>query len=224
MSYRQLARRIALVLAVATAACGHPEQRVVDQYFNAVNAQDNQTLSSFAAVKFAQKVDKWTITQVGPESKSPAPLPDLVKKAKDIDRQIAENKKAANAYALEHLAQVDRVRELQRGDQKIPANLSAVAAEWDKYNQKDRELKKAQAEAKEAVDKEKRDVQLSVGDVADVETLAGEVTTKQVDLQLTIKGEPQNYAMGLKRYNLQSSGQSGRMMSRWVIHSLDPKK
>jgi septal ring factor EnvC (AmiA/AmiB activator) len=224
MSDRQLSRSCALVLTVLAAACGHPEQRVVDQYFNAVNAQDNQTLSSFAAVKFSQKVDKWTITSVGQESKAPAPLPELVKKVKQIEAQIQANKKEANAYALENLAQVDRVRELQRKDAKIPPNLAAVAARWDEFNQKDRELKKAQAEAKDAADREKRDVQLSVGEVADIESLSGEVTTKPVELQLTLKGEPQNYTMGLKRYNLQSSGQTGRMMSRWVIHSLEPRK
>jgi len=60
---------------VATVACGHAEQRVVDQYFNAVNAQDTQTLSSFAAVKFDKKVQRWSIVQVQPETRGPAPLP-----------------------------------------------------------------------------------------------------------------------------------------------------
>ena len=45
-----------VVAAAVVVACGHAEQRVVDQYFGAVNQGDDQTLASFAAVKFDKKV------------------------------------------------------------------------------------------------------------------------------------------------------------------------
>ena len=54
---------LAAVVALAGVACGHPEKSVVDQYFNAVNAKDTQTLSSFAAVTFDKKVDRWAISR-----------------------------------------------------------------------------------------------------------------------------------------------------------------
>lgn len=222
MRTQHLTRAVAPVVALVAVACGYPEQRVIDQYFNAVNAQDNQTLSSFAAVKFDQKVDKWTITQVSPEVKGPATLPDLVAKVKDIEKQIADNKKAASQYFLDN-PKVVQVQELQRKDAKIPGGLQAIAAEWDKFNMKDRELKKALAEAKEAVDKEKRDVELSVGQIADVESLPGEVVTKTLEMTLTIKGEPKPYVMGLRKYELQPGGQGGRTVSRWIVHTLDSK-
>jgi hypothetical protein len=211
-----------LVAPLLAIACGHAEQRVLDQYFNAVNAQDNQTLSSFAAVRFDQKVDKWSIVSVSEESKGPAGLPDLVKKAKDVEKQIAENKKAASQFFLDN-PKVVQVQEAQRKDGKVPAGLAGVAAEWEKFNQKDRDLKKSLAEAKEAVDREKRDVQLSVGDLPDLESLTGSVTSKTVDLNLTIKGEAKPYVMGLKKYELNPSGQGGRMISRWIVHKLDAK-
>ena len=44
-------------LGLALAACGHRDQRLVDQYFNAVNSKDNQTLGSFAAVGSTRR---WT--------------------------------------------------------------------------------------------------------------------------------------------------------------------
>jgi hypothetical protein len=209
-------------MALLAGACGHPEQRVIDQYFNAVNAQDNQTLSSFAAVKFDQKVDRWSIVQVSPETRSPAALPTLIQKTKDIDKQIADNKKAASQYVLDTPKAVE-VMELQRKNAKIPGNLAAVAAEWDKYNDKDRELKKALADAKEAADREKRDVLLSVENVPEIESLPGEQVEKQVDLTLTIKGEPKNYTMNLRKYDLQAAGQGGRKVSRWIVHKLEPK-
>ena len=46
MRHRGHAPLAMLALLAITAACGHPEKSVVDSYFNAVNAHDNQTLSS----------------------------------------------------------------------------------------------------------------------------------------------------------------------------------
>lgn len=213
----------ALFAALAVVACGHPEKRVVDQYFNAVNAQDNQTLSSFAVVRFDKKVDRWAIVGVSPEAKSPATLPDLAKKAKDIDKQIADNKKQAAAFAQENVTAWNQISDILGKNGKIPANLQKVASERERFNQTDRELKKTAAEAKEALERERRNAQLSVGQLTDLDNLPGEMTSKTYDLDLTIGGKAQNYVMGLRKYDLQPSGQAGRVMSRWVVHSLEPK-
>lgn len=224
MNDRGGGRWIVLALALAAAACGHREQRVVDQYFGAVNAQDNQTLSSFALVGFDQKVDKWTITQEFPEQREPAPLPDLAKKQKAAGQAVADNKKAAGAYSLEHLTDVDQVRELlKRSGAKIPPKLQPIADQWEKFGKQDRELKKALAEAKDAFEKEKKNATLSVGAVEDVESLAGEMVSKQLELALTIGGQSQAYVMTLRKYEMASGGQGPRVMSRWVVASLAPK-
>lgn len=215
------ALRIALALGLAGAACGHPEKKVVDQYFLATNANDTQTLSSFAAVKFEKKVDRWSIASVGAESRVPAPLPDLAQKAKDIDAEMAENKKAASAYRNDHFAEVDQVRSTKDG--KIPPKLQSVKADWDKFEQKDKELKKALAEAKDALEKERRNVALSVGDVNDVETLKGEMLSKDVELDLTIQGQSTPYVMTLRKYELEPAGQGQRLISRWVVFGLQSK-
>jgi hypothetical protein len=223
MRTKLLTPGVALVAALVAAACGHSEQRVVDQYFNAVNQQDNQTLSSFAAVKFDKKVDRWVIVSVSPDTKVPATLPELSKKVKETDKQIADNKKRAAAFAQENVSAWNQVSDVLGKNGKVPPKLQGIASEREKFNQTDRELKKALAEAKDALDRERRNVQLSVGDVTDVENLSGEVTTKNVDLDLRIGGKTQRYVMGLRRYELQSGGQAGRRVSRWVIYSLEPK-
>lgn len=224
MSDRRASLRIILSLALWAAACGAPEKKVVDQYFTAVNAKDNQTLSSFAVVSFDKKVDRWAITQAQPESRVAAPLPDLAQKVKDVESQLAENKKAYNAYFLEHPQEVDQVRELlKKPGATIPPKLKAHADKWQEFVQKERELKKALAEAKDAVDREKRSVVLSVGQLDDVETLKGEMVTKSLELNLTVSGQVQAYVMTLRKYELQTEGQAGRVLSRWVIHGLQPK-
>jgi hypothetical protein len=200
MSERKSALLIVLGLAVTGAACGHPEQPVVDQYFNALRAGDNQTLTSFAMVGFDKKVDRWSITATQPETRTPAPLPELAKKLSDVEGELAAKKKNA----------------------KIPAALTAVHEKWTEFNQKDRDFKKAVAEAKEALEREKRNVTLSVGQVDNLESLTGQMLSKQIDLAITIGGQVQPYVMTLRKYELQG-GTAPRMMSRWVVQSLDPK-
>jgi len=214
---------LAVALALVSVACGHPEQRVIDQYFNAVNQQDTQTLSSFASVRFDKKVDKWKITGVSEETRTAAQLPSLVAKVSELDLALNDNKKAYNAYFLDHPKEVDQVRDLLKKDAKIPANLQSYAAEWDKFTQKEKDLKKSLADSKDAVEREKHNVSLSIGNLEDIETLTGEMVTKNIDLALTIAGNTKDYVMGLRKYDMQATG-AGRVVSRWVIHSLEPKK
>jgi hypothetical protein len=215
---------VVIGLALAAAACGHPEQRVVDQYFNALRAGDNDTLTSFAAVKFDQKVDDWKIVAVGPESTSPAGLADLAKKVKDLEAELAANSKSAQAYRLDHYREIDAVREAQDGKKPIPPNVKGVADAWGQFNDKDRELKVGVADAKRAVEREKRLVGLSEGTIEGVEAMTGQMSSKDVELSLTIGGTAKPYLMTLRKYELQGGDQAGpRMMNRWFIYSLVPK-
>jgi hypothetical protein len=212
---------LAAVVALAGAACGHPEKSVVDQYFNAVNAKDTQTLSSFAAVTFDKKVDRWSIKKTISEDKKPAPLPDLVQKAKDADAAVAANTKAVRTWSLDHYADLDAVRDARKANKPVPPKMADVAAKWDEFNSKDRDGKKAVAMSKDAVDKEKRSMARSIGDVDDVESLKGDVNEKQIEVDLTIGGQEQPYVMTLRKYDVKrDNGQTVR--GRWVIQNLQP--
>ena len=204
-------------LGLVLAACGHRDQRLVDQYFNAVNSKDNQTLGSFAAVGFDKKVDRWRIAKESDEEKAPIPLTDLIAKQKELEKAVAENKKTATAYSMDHYAEVDQVREARKAGKPVPGKLQAVAAEWDKYNQKDRDLKKALADATAAVEKEKRNLERSLGPTENAEGLSGDMVTKRLDLVLTINGEDQPYVMTLRKYDIKGSARP-----RWVVHDLKP--
>jgi septal ring factor EnvC (AmiA/AmiB activator) len=215
---RHLSVLAGLGLALITlAACGHRDQRLVDQYFNAVNSKDNQTLGSFAAVGFDKKVDRWRIAKESDEEKAPMPLSDLVAKQKELEKAVAENKKAATAYSMDHYADVDAVREARKAGKPVPGKMQAVGAEWDKYNQKDRDLKKQLADANAAVEKEKRNLERSLGPTENAEGLSGDMVTKRLDLMLTINGQEQPYVMTLRKYDIKGSARP-----RWVVHDLKP--
>ena len=206
MRERATALAVAVGLAVLAVACsGGAEKNVVNQYFNALAANDTNTLTSFAAVKFDKKVDDHKIVSVSEETRGPAPLPDLVLGQQELEATLAQNMKDARAWGndLEVYPKLDRVRELQKDEKKIPSNLQPIADKWDEFNTKDRELKTQVSEAKRAVEIERRNAQLSVGKVEGLDALAGEVITKSVDLELTIDGQAQPYVMGLRKYELE---------------------
>lgn len=219
---RAAAGAIVLAATLAAAACSPPEKRIVDQYFNAINQEDTQTLSSFAAVRFEKKVQSWKILSVSPETKEAAPLADLYSKAQAAEQAVADNKKKAQAYSLDHYNDIQKVLEARKKGPAVPAGLQETATTWDTFNQKDREFKKDAAETREAFEQEKRYVTLSVGQVEGVETSPGEMQTKDVELQLTVDGQPQTYVMTLRRYNL-SAETAQRIISRWVVFKLAPK-
>jgi hypothetical protein len=225
MRERTTALAVALGLAVAAMACGGGESGVVTRYFAAVNANDVATLSSFAAVRFEKQVDDWKIVSVSPETRGPVTLPDLVAKHQELAGVLAQNLKDYRSWGndLEIYPKINRVKELQKDEKKIPKNLQEIADKYAEFDAKDKELKGQVADAKRAVENEKRNTQLSVGLLDDIETMTGEVVWKTVDLDLTVDGQVQPYVMGLRRYKLEAEVPGMRIVSRWVVETLDPK-
>jgi len=227
MRQRATALAAALGLAVAAFACSSAESHVVNQYFTALRANDQGTLTSFAMVAFDQKVDDWKVVTVGPEARTAAPLPGLVQKQKDLEAELAANTREARTWGndLNVYPKLDQVREAEKAGKKIPPALEPIHQKWAAFNDKDRELKKAVAEAKAAVAREKRNTQLSVGTQFEdaLDQMKGEVVSKDVDLNVTVGGQARPYVMTLRKYELQTEGSGPRMVSRWVVQSLTPK-
>lgn len=209
----------AFAVAVAGVACGGSDQ-TVDQYFNAVKAKDDQTLSSFAAVRFDKPVESWKITKISEEQRTPVTVGELATKVKELEAQISKNMKDARA-ALD-AGKVEEARAAIRQKKPVPASAQAAWTEYEKFTDTDGALKKQLATAKDTLEKERRHMTLSVGQVDNLEGVTGEVVTKTVDLDLTLKDEqPAPYVMTLRKYELQREGP--RAISRWVVQDLKPR-
>ena len=221
---RSVGTGIILAAALVLAGCGHPEQRVVDQYFGAVNAGDNQTITSFAAVKFDKKVEKWKIVAVSPEVTAEAPLPGLVKGLADAQTAYDTEKKQITRLANENYTDYQQVTEIEKKGGKIPANLQDMHDKLEGWKKRDKELKQQIMASTAAADAERRIVQLSMGSTVEgLDTVPADVASKDVELLLTVAGQPESWVMHLKKYTpKESSGQ--RVISRWAIAGLDPKK
>jgi hypothetical protein len=225
MRDRATALAVALGLALAAAACsGGAEKNVVNQYFTAVRANDTNTLTSFALVQFDKPVEDWKIVSIGAETRQPAPLPELVKKQQELEAELANNKREAQRWANEPSIYQKRqqLTDIQGKGGKVPPALVPIQQKYDGYQVADRELKKKLAVAKGDVEREKRNATLSVGQMEELESMAGEMVTKDVELLLTTGGQKTPYVMTLRKYEL-TGGTGGRMISRWVVQSLTPK-
>ncbi len=224
MSHRR-ALRIVLALALPAAACGGSDTRVLDQYFGAVNANDTQTLSSFSLVPFpagGKPVSGWKVVSSTDDPPVAAPLPDLIAKQQAADAAVSDNKKKARNYDLDHLGDIDQVRELTKKNASIPGRLQPVAIEWKKFNDQDHDLKRALAEARDAVEKEKRTMSLSVGHTEGLEDMKGQLLTKHLEVSVQVGGEPKTYDITLRKYDV-SVEKGPRIIPRWIIYSLQPK-
>ena len=213
----------AAALAAFTAACGNQETQVIENFFRAVQAKDNQTISSFAVVQFDQEVKSWKVKSVGEEQRSPAPLPALAKALKEADDAVAQNKKDASAYFNAHPLEVDKVKPLVESGGKIPANLQKTADDWKKFSDQDHALKDKAGEAKQASDREKRLVTMSTGQAGEADTLTGDVITKTAVVDIESGGDVKPYAIQLRKYEIAAAGQTAKVMSRWLIQSITPQ-
>ena len=225
MRDRATALAVALGMALAVAACsGGAEKNVVNQYFTALRANDTNTLTSFAMVQFDQPVEDWKVVKVGAATRSPAPLPELVKKQKELEAELAKNQREARAWAndLKIYPRLEEVRSIEQKGGKVPGSLQPIQEKWAGYQATDREIKKKLGAAKADVEREKRNATLSVGQIEGLEDMTGEVVTEDIDLLLTIGGQQKPYVMSLRKYKL-TGGSNPGMISRWVVQTLEPK-
>ncbi len=173
MRDRATALAVALGMALAAAACsGGAEKNVVNQYFTAVRANDTNTLTSFAMVQFDKPIEDWKIVSVGAETRLPAPLPELVKKQKDLEAELAKNKREAQEPGATTSASTRSASSwpsIQAKGGKVPPALVPIQQKYDAYQAIDRDLKKKVAAAKSEVEREKRNATLSVGQVEGLE-------------------------------------------------------
>jgi hypothetical protein len=211
------------IAAAITIACGSQEAQVIENFFRAIQAKDNQTVSSFSLVQFDQEVKSWKVKSVGEEQRSPAPLGSLAAALKAADEAAAQNKKDAGAYFNAHPLEVDKVKPLVEGGGAIPKNLQKTAEDWKRFNDADKDLKAKAAAAKQAYEREKRLVTMSTGQAGEADTLVGDLLVKTATVEVEAGGDVKTYAIQLRKYDVAPAGQTAKVMSRWLIQTITPQ-
>ncbi len=213
----------AATLAALTLACGSQEGQVIENFFRATKAKDNQTVTSFSMVQFDQEVIDWKVKSVGEEQRAPAPLAAMAAAHLAAEEAAAENKKDEGAYFNTHPLEVDKVKTLLENGGPIPANLQKTAADWKKFIDADKDLKEKVDETQKVYDREKRLVTMSTGKAGDVDTLVGDVLTRTATVEVETPGGTKTHSIQIRKYEVTAGGKGAKLMSRWLIQSITPQ-
>lgn len=204
-----------------------PEKTLLKKYFNAVNLNDNDTMSSMALEPFQPDMESWELLSVGEEMVAPATLPDLnaaeVAAKKAQDDQIGPTLDADSALKdAQYERDTSRSAAGKRAAQKL---VDELQVKYDEENAKMQDFKRAYNEAKAAAAAEEEMTMFSLGqgELPIVRSLTGEVHSKNVEIAIKMKdGQTKNYKLLLKQYELKDEANNLRYPGRWVIIHFEP--
>jgi hypothetical protein len=203
-----------------------PEQTLLKKYFNAVQMNDNDTMSNMALEPLQPEVSSWSIVSISPEKIEPFNLPELnqaeIEAKKAQDAQIGPTLDADSA-----LKDAQYERDTSRsaaGKAAAQRKIDDLQKAYDEQNTKMQDLKKAYNEAKAAAASQEMMALFSLGvrELPTIRELTGEVHQKDVVVAITNKaGVTKNYKLDMRQYALKDP--SGRRLpSRWVIINFEP--
>jgi hypothetical protein len=204
-----------------------PEKTLLKKYFNAVQMNDNDTMSSMALEPLQPELGSWSILNIGADKVEPAALPDLNKaeiEAKKLqDAQIGPTIDADTAVKDAQF-EMDTTRSAG-AKATLKKQVEQLQAKYDLENGKMQELKKAYNAAKTAAAAEEEMTMFSLGqrELAIVRELTGTVHTKEVDISISNRaGVAKKYRLLLKQYLLKDEANNIRYNGRWVIIKFEP--
>jgi hypothetical protein len=217
-----------LVAFLAIQGCSSaPEKTLLKKYFNAVQMNDNDTMSSMALEPFQPELGSWSIVSIGVEKIEPASLPALNKaeiEAKKLqDAQIGPTIDADTAVKDAQF-EMDTTRSAS-AKAALKKQVAELQAKYDIENGKMQELKKVYNAAKAAAAAEEERTMFSLGqrELATVRSLTGNVHSKDVEIAITLtSGAVKNYKLLLKQYTLRDEANGIPHRGRWVIIKFEP--
>ena len=204
-----------------------PEKTILKKYFNAVQMNDNDTMSSMALRPFQPELDSWKIVSIGEETVEPATLPELnaaeVEAKKLQDAQIGPTIDANTALQdAQYERDTSRSAAGKRAAQRL---VDELQVKYDEENAKMQELKKAYNDAKAAAAAEEEMTMFSLGarELPLVRQLTGQVHSKEVVVAITDQGgQTKNYKLNMRRYDLRDEASNIPYPGRWVIIDFEP--
>ncbi len=225
----------AVIAAVAAAACGsgHPEEAQVKQFFRASALRDDQTLANFAMVTFDPNTDG-QVTSMSVESVSeprvePLKLRDLSKaleEAQAADKELTGRQKE---YQDAHVDALKRVLAAEASGKKLTGADATVQTDWQKWRDQGSESAKKISDARAALQDAKPFVEMSLasrnGPPPDLETAEGQVESKDVVVDATVKAPDGSTAqkklvVTMSRATIKTA--EGEQTGKWIFTSVKP--
>ncbi len=172
-------------VALFVAACGSsgPEQQLLTNFFRASRVRDNATLANISAVTFNTRdngaVERFTITNVGPEQRRQLQIKELAKEAEDAKKADEDFAKKKREYQDANIEAIQRVVKAERESAKITGKDAEVQAAWTKWREEQSQYTKKVSDLRGRLADEKALAETSL-------TAPGRATTDVTSMDVTL--------------------------------------
>lgn len=221
---------LAVVLISATAfgcsAGSGSEQSVLRQFFTASRLRDSAALGSFASARFDPATDgivtTFTITDVGPERRTPLNLKESAKAHEDAKAADAEFTRRRKAYEDENVEAIRRVLKAERENATVRGKDAQVQAAWDRFREESVALLKRVSDARSRLAAETAIAELSAaepGTPIDVTKYDGELGSKDVTVRAPVNmpnGQTSTTTLIVTLQRAELKGETA-ITGRWVV-------
>jgi hypothetical protein len=211
-----------LILASLQSCKSHPEQSILQRYFNAISLNDVTTMATMAVDPIKIDFANWKIVSVSEEKIVPAALPDLNAKELDLKKKVEQHV----GPTLDAKEASDAAKDEYTGARSAAAKAAAKAkmeAAQKKYDEEYKlhlDLQREYNETKAAASKEEEitTFSLGAGQLPNIRELKGDVHSKVVEVDVTLKdGQTKKYQITMMLYNLKDETAGLARRGRWII-------
>ena len=229
---RALGAFMLCALAVLAVGCsGGPEQAIIRSYFTASRVNDSATLGNIAMVSFAPDqegtVQNFSVENVVEEIRV-LRMQEMSQALEDATNSEDEFTELKIAYQDENVEAIGRVLEAEVGDGNVARRDLEVQEAWTKWREDTMVHAKAVSDAQAQLTAETAVAELSLFDPSnpiDVTGLAGDLTSKDVTIQASVKtpdAQEIDQTMVVTLERVQLTGADGAMLEgRWVITGIE---
>jgi hypothetical protein len=235
--HRRVRTSLALVAStlafVAGCSGSSVEQKLLNDFFRSSRLRDSATLSNFATASFEPRTDgvveNFTITSMT-ESSTPLALKQYVKAIEDAKAVDAETTAKRREFYNAHTEAVKRFGVLEASGKPVPAKDQSLKAEWDKWVADGNASRKAISDAQRKLNESRGVAELSLsrpnGATVDATKFDGEMTTKQILLDASVKqpdGQSVTRKLKATMQRARIKDEAGKdVIGRWIVTTIGP--
>ncbi len=208
---------IGFLCLIIHSCSSHPEQGLLDRYFNALSLNDLQTLSTMAIEPAEIDFKSWEIVEVSEVETAEFKLPEMDQKINELKKKVDDSV----GKTLEARDALDEAK-FELENRRTRANREKVdelQAEYDEQYEQTKQLQKEYNDAKAAAEEEEEVALFSLGgNYPAIRQFTGSVNKKTVDLQVTTEeGSEEMYRVFMRQYELTDPTTNITHNGRWII-------
>ncbi len=212
-----------VISSIVLVGCGSPEKTLISRYIQAVRIGDKDSIVKISLVPVKVDLARWKVISTTQPAEGKTTIADLQKKMNEAKKNMEDiQEKAA-------LAKLDFDDFNKKYEKWSRARKRAKKKKYEELKTKADDLKAQFLKAKEDYNNaqmefgnEKKLMALSVGDISEIEKLAGKVYSEEIVIEGTdSQGKTKKFKFYLVRYELTKEGVTTPIRGRWVVKNIE---